>query len=244
MAEDHVLIRPATGDDAPAMAEVHVDCREANVPSMPAMVHTREDTRAWMARRLAGGSEGWIAEEDGRIVGYLVLTDEWLDDLFLLPGATGRGIGAALLDVIKAQRPGGFRLWVFETNLGARRFYARHGLLELERTDGSGNSERAPDVKLVWPGAEPLTHLRRLVDDVDAELGDALARRTALTRVIQTHKADSARDPERESAIVEAMAHRAPELGEERLARIVHTIITESLDAARSAGGEDPCSSS
>ena len=230
LGED-VLIRPATDSDAPVMADVHVASREANVGSMPAMVHTREETRGWMARRLAGESEAWVAEAEGRVVGYLVLTDDWLDDLFLLPEATGHGIGAALLDLVKAQRPGGFRLWAFESNRGARRFYGRHGLVELERTDGSGNNEKSPDVKMAWPGADPLAYLRRLVDDVDAELGDLLARRTALTRVIQAHKPDTSRDPERETAIAAAMALRAPELGRERLGRIVHTIITESLDA-------------
>ncbi|MGH3363060.1 MAG: GNAT family N-acetyltransferase [Nocardioides sp.] len=230
---EDVLIRPATAADAAAMGDVHVDSREANVGSMPAMVNTRDETHTWMAHRLAGESEGWVAEVGGRVVGYLVLTHDWVDDLFLLPEATGRGIGAALLDLVKAQRPDGFRLWAFESNRGARRFYARHGLVELERTDGSGNNEKAPDVKMAWPGADPLGYLRRLVDDVDAELGDLLARRTALTRVIQSQKDETARDPEREAEITAAMARRAPGLGEERLARIVHVIISESLDAAR-----------
>jgi chorismate mutase len=59
-----------------------------------------------------------------------------------------------------------------------------------------------------------------------------LARRVALTRAVQEHKADAARDPGREREIAAAMARRAPELGEDRLGRIVHAIITESLDAA------------
>ena len=48
-------------------------------------------------------------------------------------------------------------------------------------------------------------------------------------RAVQAHKPDRPRDPARERAIAEAMARRAPELGVERLERIVHTIITESL---------------
>jgi len=36
----------------------------------------------------------------------------------------------------------------------------------------------------------------------------------------------------REREIAEAMARRAPELGPDRLARIVDVVITESLDAA------------
>jgi chorismate mutase len=145
---------------------------------------------------------------------------------------TAQGVGSALLDLVKSLRPGGFCLWVFETNEGARRFYLRHGLAELERTDGAGNEERAPDLRMAWPGTDPLAFLRGLIDEVDAGLADLLARRAALTAAVQRHKNDPARDLDRERRIAEAMAERAPALGPDRLARIVHTIITESLDAA------------
>ncbi len=227
-----VLIRPAGADDAPAMADVHVDCRQANVGSMPPMVHSRETTRRWMRGRLEGDSSGWVAERDGRVVGYLVITGDWVDDLFLAPDETGQGIGAALLDLAKTQRSHGLCLWVFETNHGARRFYRRHGFIELEATDGSGNAEHAPDVRMAWPGADPLAFLRRLIDDVDDQFGDPLVRRVALTRAVQDLKDDRSRDPGREREIVARLAARVPELGEDRIARIVHAIITESLDAA------------
>lgn len=227
-----VLLRPATLMDAPAMADVHVDSRAANVGSMPAMVHTRETTHRWMTGRLEGESTGWVAERDGRVVGYAVVTGEWLDDLFLAPGETGHGIGQALLDVVKAELPDGFCLWVFESNTGARSFYRRHGLVELERTDGSTNEERSPDVRMAWPGRDPLAYLRHLIDEVDDQVGDLLARRVALTRAVQGLKRDTARDPGREREIAARLARRAPELGEERVARILHAIITESLDAS------------
>ena len=44
----------------------------------------------------------------------------------------------------------GLRLWVFERNDRARSFYAHHGFTEVERTDGSGNEEKEPDVLLRW----------------------------------------------------------------------------------------------
>ena len=227
-----VVLRPATPADAPAMADLHVDCREANVGSMPPMVHDRETTHRWMQQRVEGESTAWVAEVDDRLVGYLVLTGDWLDDLFLAPGSTGHGVGTALLEVAKAERPDGFCLWVFETNEGARRFYRRHGLVELERTDGSANEERAPDVRMAWPGSDPVGFFRRLIDEIDDQLGDLLGRRLALTRAVQAHKPDRSRDPEREREIVARLARRAPELGEERIARIVHAIISESLDAS------------
>jgi ribosomal protein S18 acetylase RimI-like enzyme len=47
-------------------------------------------------------------------------------------------------------RPDGFGLWVFESNLPAQAFYRAHGFEVTERTDGSGNEERAPDLRMDW----------------------------------------------------------------------------------------------
>jgi chorismate mutase len=85
---------------------------------------------------------------------------------------------------------------------------------------------------MAWLGNDPLGFLRGLIDDVDQQLGDLLARRAALTAAAQPHKRAAERDPEREREITARLAARAPALGEERLARILHSIITESLDAA------------
>jgi len=234
-----LVLRPAAVGDAVAIADLYTAARVAAVPQMPPARHTNAEDRQWMAARLADGDhEAWVAAlTDGRIVGYALLTPVWLDHLFIAPDRCGSGIGTVLLDLVKSLRPDGFSLWVFESNAGARRFYARHGLVELEHTDGSGNEERAPDVRMAWPGAAPLAFLRGLIDEVDDQLGDLLARRAALTRVVQDHKRrhpeGDARDLEREARIVAAVAARVPELGAERVARIVHTVISESLDAAR-----------
>lgn len=179
-------------------------------------------------------NQTWVALSEEELVGYARVAGDWLDDLYVDPAHQGSGVGTMLLDVVKRLRPDGFCLWVFESNVDARSFYARRGLVELEHTDGSGNEERAPDLRMAWPGADPISFFRRLIDEVDAHLGDVLARRAALTRATQAHKPAPGRDPAREREIAEAMATRAPELGAERLARIVHTIITESLDAAGS----------
>lgn len=228
-----LLLRRADREDAIAIADLYSAARVAAVPQMPPAVHTNAEDRTWMTGQLGRRDlEGWVAERDGEVLGYALLERGWLNHLFIRPAETGGGIGSALLDLVKSMRPDGFSLWVFESNAGARRFYARHGFVELERTDGSGNEERSPDVRMAWPGSDPLGFYRRLIDEVDEQLGDLLARRAALTRAVQRHKPDPTRDPGRERAIAAAMARRAPELGEERLARIVHAIITESLDAA------------
>ena len=73
-----------------------------------------------------------------------------MEQLYVDPAAQGRGIGAALLDLAKARNPGGLQLWTFQINAGARRFYAREGFVEVERTDGAANEEREPDIRLTW----------------------------------------------------------------------------------------------
>ncbi len=48
----------------------------------------------------------------------------------------------------------GLELWTFQVNARARRFYERHGFVEVDRTDGGHNEERQPDVRYAWrPGA-------------------------------------------------------------------------------------------
>ena len=231
MPTEEVLLRPAHEGDAAAIADIHLASRRE--AAMPPPVHTDEEVGSWLAGRLQSDDEVWLAEVSGVPAGYARMTETWLDDLYVAPPFAGQGVGSALLDLVKARRPQGFCLWVFESNEPARRFYAARGFVELERTDGSGNDERSPAIRLAWPGAEPLAVFRRQIDEVDAELGDLLARRAALTAAVQPLKDDPERDPAREQAIAETMARRAPALGPDRLKRIVHTIITESLDAAK-----------
>ena len=224
-----VTLRRALVGDADRVASVHLAARR-HAP-MPPGVHSEEEVRGWLAGRLSSDDEVWVAELDGAVAAYARMTETWLDDLYVAPPSVGQGVGSALLDLVKSLRPGGFSLWVFESNTPARAFYEHRGLVALERTDGAGNEERAPDVKMAWPGVEPLEFYRRLIDEVDEQLGDLLARRVALTRAVQDHKWDRTRDPAREREIAERLAVHAPALGADRLARIVHAIITESLDS-------------
>lgn len=225
-----VLVRPAAPDDLPLLAELHLRSRAAS--TMPPAAHSDDEVRAWVTGWDLTDWEVWVVEAEEQVLGYAVVVGDWLHSLYVDPAAAGQGLGGTLLDVVKATRPQGFCLWVFESNTAARGFYARRGLVELERTDGTANEEQAPDLRVAWPGAQPLGFLRGLIDEVDEQLADLLARRAALTRAVQDHKQDTERDPARERAIAEAMARRAPALGAERLGRIMDAIIAESLDAA------------
>ena len=191
-------------------------------------------------------SSGWRPGTRS-LLGFVVLEGEWVNLLFVHPGRPARGVGAAMLDLIKSLRPNGFGLRAYQINERARAFYAKHGLVELERTDGSGYLDAEPDVQMAWLGDDPLAYLRRRIDAVDDELAVLLARRTALTAAVQDHKAtigeyagQRGRDPGREAEIVARMAEHVPELGPERIARVMHTVIEESIAAWESGGGSAP----
>jgi chorismate mutase/GNAT superfamily N-acetyltransferase len=231
-----LVVRPATTDDAEQITEVYLATRHAAVPAMPPQVHTRESVLAHTTGMIVD-KEVWVAEVD-EIVGFATLAESFLDALYVGPDHQGFGIGSALLDLAKARRSDGFALWVFASNAPARGFYRRHGLVELEHTDGSGNEERSPDVRMAWPGADPIAFLRRQIDEVDDELSLVLARRFALTAVVQDHKdrpGSQGRDPTREREIARKMAERmavhAPGLGADAIWRIMDAVIGESLAA-------------
>ena len=154
------------------------------------------------------------------------LDDDFLDALYVGPDHQGLGIGTALLDLAKARRPDGFGLWVFASNAPARGFYHRHGLVELEHTDGSGNEEHSPDVRMAWPGTDPIAFLRRQIDEVDDELALLLARRFALTATVQGYKQPAGpRGPRPRAGArdrrAQRMAAHAPGLGADAIGRIM-----------------------
>jgi GNAT superfamily N-acetyltransferase len=148
-----VEVRPARDDEIDALAALYFGCRNemAYLPPMP------EADIPLVAARIREADEIWVAERDGRVVGFLAIehseANDWetLERLYVEPGEQGAGIGTTLLDKAKELRPGGLHLWVFQKNEGARRFYERHGFRLVKLTDGAANMEQEPDALYAWP---------------------------------------------------------------------------------------------
>lgn len=113
-------------------------------------IHTDDQIRSWIRDQMVPGHEVWVAEDAGSVAGFAALSGDILGQIYVRPDEQSRGIGTALLDVVKRERPNGFRFWVFQRNKGARRFYERHGCRLVELTDGSGNEEKEPDALYEW----------------------------------------------------------------------------------------------
>jgi ribosomal protein S18 acetylase RimI-like enzyme len=146
-----VSVRRASAEDGPALASLYTAARVAAVPQMPPALHTAEEDMSFFTRRLADDEvTAWVAEAGPEVLGFALCTPTFLDGIYIRPDLKGQGIGSLLLDVVEATHPDGYELWVFESNTGARRLYERRGLVVVERTDGSGNEEKAPDVRMAW----------------------------------------------------------------------------------------------
>lgn len=141
-------IQRASEDDWQEIAEIFLAARRT-MTYLNAGLHGDAETRLFI-RRMVKRSEVWLAERDGEIIGFAALEPGWLHHLYVNPSAHNAGAGSLLLAKAKEKMPQGFSLWTFQANLGARRFYERHGLTEARRTRGADNEEGLPDILYEW----------------------------------------------------------------------------------------------
>ena len=71
-------------------------------------------------------AETWVAEQDGRLAGFIALIDNEIGGLFVFPDCQRHGIGAALLGKAIDLR-GELEVEVFEENPVGRSFYEKQG---------------------------------------------------------------------------------------------------------------------
>lgn len=153
-AAERLVIRRATAEDATALGDVWLSSWRATFDFPPA--HPDADVRRWIRDELLAGSETWVAadpEPEGRVIALLALSDTMVEQLYVAPDWIGRGVGRRLIDLAKERRPDGLELYCFAVNAAARRFYERNAFAPVAFGDGSGNTERQPDVLYRWTPA-------------------------------------------------------------------------------------------
>ncbi|MEA3209532.1 MAG: hypothetical protein QOE70_2589 [Chthoniobacter sp.] len=144
----HEAQRRANLDDMAAVAKIH---RVAFFRAMPhlAVLHTPDEDSAYYSTVVFPDAEIWLSEQGGAIAGFIAFRPGWVDHLYIHPNFQGRGIGSTLLALAKGSADS-LRLWTFQCNLRARRFYEHHGFRVEKETDGTNNEERQPDVLYLW----------------------------------------------------------------------------------------------
>ena len=143
------MLRQATPKDSSPIADVYWASRQSFLPYAP-LKHSFPDVKRWVADTLLVTHTVWVDELEGRITGFVAsaIRDNvgWIDQIYVLPGMTGNGTGARLLDQALTRLPRPVRLYTFQANEGSRKFYERYGFTAVRLGDGSNNEERCPDV--------------------------------------------------------------------------------------------------
>lgn len=143
-------LRPATDADTGAIAHVwHAAWHDAHAAHVPAGLVDDRRPAYFEAQAPELISRTTVAEDDQGIVGFVTVTDDELDLLFVAARGRGTGIAAELLDQGErrvAEHYDAAWLDVVTGNARARAFYARQGWRDTGPADHSIATSSGPVV--------------------------------------------------------------------------------------------------
>ncbi len=147
-------LRIATEHDSERIADIYLASRKRYLPYAP-LAHTDSAVRSWIRDQLIPTGNVTVVSVDGSVRGFLAVSRDgsfgWVDHLYLDPSVVGMGLGSLLLREAKSLLGGPIRVYTFQQNQNARKFYGQHEFREIELSDGAANEERTPDVLMEWP---------------------------------------------------------------------------------------------
>ena len=89
-----------------------------------------------------------VVKDKNSIVAFLAFNSDSVSQLYVRVQNIGRGLGSRLLGIAKTESNGSLWLYTFAQNSNARRFYEKHGFLEVERE--SENMYKLEAIKYQW----------------------------------------------------------------------------------------------
>ncbi|WP_370675389.1 N-acetyltransferase family protein [Pleomorphomonas sp. PLEO] len=158
--ELRVVVRQMVDRDADEIHEIHCACLTRTLASH----YTQEQIAAWMKGRTPagyinaanGGENFFVAEADGRVIGFASWQDSELLSLFVHPDSQGLGVGSLLLDACRkdaaAESAG---ITCLKAAAGADQFYARRGFVPVGQGCTIKNGEVIQDTRMVLPELAP-----------------------------------------------------------------------------------------
>ena len=147
-----VQLRAATIGDARSVADVIVRSRDLFLPFAP-LAHSAEQISQWVEKVLIPDEEVAVAVREIEVLGVISTCNErgvtWVNQLYVDPSHVSKGLGTKLLTYALANVSSVVKLYTFQENVGARRFYQRYGFVEVAFSNGAANEEQCPDVLCV-----------------------------------------------------------------------------------------------
>jgi GNAT superfamily N-acetyltransferase len=93
-----------------------------------------------------------LADNTSTLVGVLVSSPRTISQLYVHVDHQNRGIGSLLLSLAKQDSDGSLRLFTFDCNLRAQRFYEKHGFKIIGR--GFEDQWQLHDIEYEWVAAD------------------------------------------------------------------------------------------
>ena len=136
----------AIDEDAREISQILEDWAASN-REIP-LVHN-VDERADYGRWLLEHASVTMIHNSSGVVGFLALEKHIIQALYIKKDFQGFGFGQAAIKFAQKQFEE-LRLWVFQSNIGAQRFYRRLGFQIVKMSDGQDNDYNLPDVFYCW----------------------------------------------------------------------------------------------
>ncbi len=136
----------AIDEDAAEISQILEDWAASN-REIP-LVHNVEE-RADYGRWLLEHTSVTMIHNSSGVVGFLALEKHIIQGLYIKKDFQGFGFGQAAIKFAQKQFKE-LRLWVFQSNIGAQKFYQRLGFQIVEKSDGEDNDYRLPDIFYCW----------------------------------------------------------------------------------------------
>ena len=127
-----VTLRPAVPSDAPAIAEIwHSGWRDGHLGNVPDELLAIRTPESFHERATACLAATTVADHDGTVAGFIMVTGDEVEQVYVDARHRGSGVAGALLAAAESQvaSHGHRQAWlaVVAGNTRARRFYERSG---------------------------------------------------------------------------------------------------------------------
>lgn len=141
-----ITIRKSTSNDAPGLADIWRDSALATHDFLSPSDFQEIETM--VREQYLPNAEVWVVEENESPVGFMGMTDNHIDSLFIAPSMRGKGVGKHMIAHAKALFNNQITVDVNEQNSQGVGFYLHMGFVQTGRTDVDDQGKPYPILKL------------------------------------------------------------------------------------------------
>jgi ribosomal protein S18 acetylase RimI-like enzyme len=148
--DTNFLIREYRAEDFDAVTILWRISREKSLPDFQrAKGHFFYEDQDYFRYNILLEDDVWVVEVNQRLVAFMAMQNDFIDQLYIHPDYQRRGIGKALLDFARGQSPNHVWLYTLQVNVNACAFYEKNGFIA-EKFGISPPPESEPDVEYHW----------------------------------------------------------------------------------------------